>query len=664
VAPEAGYEQRLENAVRALATASRAIRLYPAASPLRAQAAEAASAALEVLFRDGLPVVSLTVARDGFTTCGEPVGSTTSGVGELVDELRSHGVAELSITPGCNTDELLGFLTVLGAEPAVVRMQGGISATLAGNGVECIRATDVQLTVVEHVGPAPDEDIDEFLRSLAQDPEKLAAWFAVAALGDPRAFEESLMELVRVSGPSGYSGMLAALATAFCAQRAEAKDALLGLAMDTGPTRDLVGEMFGLLTSSDIATSVLEGALGKNMLLLSTALTRLPLDQVTAEVRAEVQAMLPSTGHTTKEAEFLDHMITVRERLEPETPLVDADDTYRTVSAAVALSDEAIAQARGAVESSQEHATAAGVGTLLLLLDQQSDFALYVRCLDTLAAVVPALIERGDLDLAARVLSELSRRQTADIGPWPELSGRLREALSAAAGTRSMGALLDAVLDDPTLVPVARDIVRLSGDGAADALVGAAIDRKGPGLSAAEELLGRRFIDTLSHQALQAQWFQLAPVSARLAKDGDPRAAQALDTLMRRPDDQSRREVATGLAEADGPLASRLLGQALADKSAEVVIVAARAAGRAGRVDVAPVIAARIGQLDIDNTDFLVGRELIAALARIPDPISDTTLAKLAGRRALLRRGRFAEVQDLVGQARAYRAQAQAGGVR
>ena len=57
----------------------------------------------------------------------------------------------------------------------------------------------------------------------------------------------------------------------------------------------------------------------KNMLSLSSALTNLPLDRCTAEVRAQVQAMLPAQGHTEKEADFLNHMLSVRARVEPES---------------------------------------------------------------------------------------------------------------------------------------------------------------------------------------------------------------------------------------------------------------------------------------------------------------------------------------------------------
>lgn len=646
---------RLEAVVRALATASKALRLYPASSPIPRQSVEAAAAAIEAFFEAGEPILSLTVVREGFSWRGQPVLASIAGLSELASVLREHGVAELDITPGVTPDELLAFLEVAGRDPDGVRAEGGLGVLTAAAGVEGVRVVDVQLTVVEQVGPAPDQDVEEFLRQLAADPEKLAAWFAAASAGDPAAFKESLMELVRVSGPSGYNTLLDSLSQAFMQQSSEGKDALLGLAMDPGPTRDLAGGMFGLMASSDIAGSVLGGTFGKNMLSLSSALTSLPLEQCTEQVRAEVQAMLPGTGHTPKEAQFLEHMLDVRGRAEPEPPLVDADRTYRAVAEAVAMPDEMIARARNAVAGSQGALNAASVKTMLSLLDQQRDFELYCAGADNLAAMVPRLVDGGDLPLAAQVVRELATRQAANTGPWPELSFRLRESLFKAVGPRTMGALVRAVIADPASLAQAREIVRYAGEQCGPALVTEAIALKSDGIAAAEQLIGRQIVDLLAGTAAQAQWYQLAPIAQRLAIENDQRGAAALDALMKRPDEQSRREVATGLAAAGTPLAMRMLAAALRDPSPEVAVVAARAIGRSNAPGAGAVLAARLSELDVDNDDYLLAREIIAALARVPEPAAEEALNKLASRRALIKRGHYAEVQDLVAQALSFR---------
>jgi len=70
----------------------------------------------------------------------------------------------------------------------------------------------------------------------------------------------------------------------------------------------------------------------------------------------------------------------------------------------------------------------------------------------------------------------------------------------------------------------------------------------------------------------------------------------------------------------------------------------------------AALLAARLSELDVDTNDFLLARELITGLARTPEPAADEALAKLGSRRALIKRGHFTEVQQLVARAQAVRA--------
>lgn len=652
--------RRIESVLRTLATALRSLRLYPPASPIPRQSVEAVHSALAEYFSAGSPVLSLSLAREGFAVAGEPVGAQIPGTRELSDELREHGVAELDIMPEVTADEILGFLTETARGPEEVRADGGLAALVASAGVESIRVTDVYLTIVEQAAEPEQEDVEAFLQELASDPDKFGAWFAAAALGDPAGFSDSLLELLLAAGPTGRADMVRTLSAAFVNQEPEAKDALLALAMEPGEIRELTGQMFSLLSANEIAESIIGGRLGKNMLSLSSALTRLPLERVSSEVRAEVQSMLPGSGHTPREADFLTHMLDVRERVEPEPALVDVDRTYGAVVQAATLRDEDVSRARSAVESSGGALNAAGVRTMLSLLDQQTDFELYCAGVDNLAAMVPRLVEAGDLQLASSVLTELSNRQSNPTGPWPDLTERLDKALQAAVSPRAMGALVDALIADPTLMPAARDIVRRAGEAGGSALVTEAVARKADGLAVAEELLGRRVIDLLNAAAPAVQWYQLGPVVERLAQEGDPHSLATIEGFMHRPDEQSRRETATALAAIPGPSSTRLLAVALRDSSTEVAIIAARAIARSGAPGSAALLSARVSEIDLDNADFLLGRELIGALARTPEPAADEALAKLASRRALIKRGHFAEVQALVGQAQQARAQ---GGV-
>jgi hypothetical protein len=163
-------------------------------------------------------------------------------------------------------------------------------------------------------------------------------------------------------------------------------------------------------------------------------------------------------------------------------------------------------------------------------------------------------------------------------------------------------------------------------------------------------------MEYLGEAALQAQWFQLAPIVTRLAQEGDSRSASQIEALIRRPDPQARKEIVTGLSAAGGPVALRILGELVRDQTHEVAVAAARALAKSRTPGSGEPIAARLAQLDVDNNDFELAREFIAALAHIPDRAADEALGKLASRRAIIKRGRFNEVQAAVAAALQQRA--------
>lgn len=648
--PDVNDRQELEAVVRGIASAGKALKLYPPTSPIPRQSVDSATAALTA-FLGAHPVLSLTVARQGFGWCGQELGIGMVGVSDLADALRDHGVAEIDFMPGASSTDLMSFLDMVSKDPKAVREAGGFAALLSAAGIESVRAVDVALTVLD-LSALPEDGVDDaFLQELATDAEKLAAWMAAATAGDPRVFGEGLIEIANSAGADGLARMLEALATAFMRQTSDSRDVLLGLSFSEGPLREITGGMFGNLADTQLAESLADGLFGANMLSLSNALTGLPLESRLAEVKAQVQAMLKNGGHADKELTFLEHMVEVRRQPDPELSLVDAEPLYRKVAQASAIPAEEVAKLRAETTGARSAADRAGVSTMLALLDQQRDFDLYCRGLNGLAAMVPRLIQDGEIDIAHRVLNELTMREARAVQPWPELTDQLRAAISTAVSQHAMAALLRAVTSDPSTLTAAREIARVAGDAAGPAIIAEAITNQGEGLKAAEDIFGRRVIDLLAAQLPHAQWFQIAPVIARLVSETDPRAQQAVMAAAQRTDEQSRREVAAGLAQGSSPWSARMLAELTTDSSTEVAIAAVRALGKTSAPGVAGHLGLRLERLDIDNKDFLLCREMIEALARTVDPDADRVLERLAGRKAIIKRGHFAEVQDLARQA-------------
>ena len=656
---EPELEGIIETVVRALSTATRSLRLYPPTSPIPRQTIDSAISALQQYFASGASRLALAVARAGFALEGQPVAMNVAGSRELANALRDHGIAQIDILPEVRAEDLLGLLSVVSRPAEDVRAEGGIATAIASLGVASVQLTDVQLVVMDQ-SILGNLDVETRMREIADSPAKLGTWFASIASGDRDSMRENLNDLVEAAGESATENLAENLSGTLVEQAPDSRDALLSLALEPGHARDLTARMFGMMSAADIATTILGGTFGRNMLSLSGALASLPFDNVGPAVRQEVIAMLPIAGHGPTEAAFLGHMLEVRAAEEPELALVESDRTFRTIVSASTVSDADIARARGATTAATNVLDAVGVRTMLTLLDTQPDHDRFCAGVDSLVAMVPRLLAAGDLRLVAHLLDELAARETSHL-EWSDLPSRLRQTLASAVSPASAEALVAAAVGDRANVPVVREILRFSGDATSTAIAQQAIAHKSDGLEVGEELLGRRLVDLLNGLAPQAQWFQLGPIVERLAAQGDSRSFATIGALLSRPEEQARREVISTLAASGVPPALLpLLGSALRDPSDEIAMLAARTIAKSGVQGAAVLLASRLTELDVDNTDFTLARELIGALARTPGSAADDALGRLATRRALIKRGRFAEIQTLVSQALALR---QRGGV-
>ncbi len=642
------YVRILENVLRALSTGTRSLRLYPPTSPIPKETVDAAIAALAEYFDRGNPDLRLTVAATGFAYEGEPVATNIAVSVELANTLRDHGVAQLDIAQNASAQDLLNFLSVVSRAPEDVRAQGGINAVIAEMGVYTVTLTDVQLVTLDHTA-ASSLASEDMLLEIADSPAKLGRWFTTVS-SDKEGLRKSLGELVSVTGDEGTDNLADALSGSLVQQPADNRDALLALALEPGPARQIASRMFAMMDAGDIATAVLDGKFGRNMLALSSALANLPLDEVADSVRREVLDILPTSGHGPNETAFLAHMLEVRGARLVEPSLVDADKTFRTIVHAGSVSEDDVARAREVTTAATSVLDDVGIRTMLTLLDQQTDYERFCSGMEGIARMIPKLIERKRFDLVSLVIESLQQRQ--GMHPeWPELSGRLQMALASAVDVEGAGALVRACVENRELVPAAHEVLRFAGESVQPAIAAEGVALKAEGLEVASELLGKRLIDLLYGLVGTAQWFQLGPIVERFVADGSPRSISTIESLLTRPEEQARREVVTTLASLGEPAVLPLLGSALRDPAEEVAAAAARGLVKSGMPGAAALIGARLAEIDVDNADFGLARELIGALARSPEPAADEALARIANRRALIKRGHFAEVQQLVAQA-------------
>lgn len=647
----------VESVVRSLSTAVKTLRLYPPSSPMPRQAMDAAAQAVgQVLVAH--PTLALVVARDGFTFQGEPVDCP--GAGDLAGLLTAHAVAEVDFLPGCSAEEISRLLGVLLEEPSASRAAGGAAAALALAGAESIVVSDVALATVGVEQAGADADIDSFLRDLAADQDKLAAWLTAAAAGDPATLSDGLAELARAVGDGGIDRLQQVLGAAFVGQSANARDAIVGLALgDSGATPLLKG-MFASLAPHDLASSVSDGLYARNMLSMSNVLNTLTQGSALDSILAELKPMLEQGGHTERELTFLTHMLEARTVAEPA--LTDRVPDFQTVAGFARVEGGALDAARTEVRSSKQQVNARTVTMMLSLLDQQQDFVLWSKTLGNLAAVVPSLLAEGDVALAERVINDLTGREARTTQPWPGLAEKVADALELATSGQAMSALAEAVARDPGAVEPAKRILRRVGPGSQQRFVLAALaHQEHDGMAAAEALLGRRLVDILAAAGPELAWHQTGRVAARLVSEPDQRAQQTVSALAHRPDQRSRQEVARGLGASPSAQALHLLAELSRDPAVEVAVGAVRSLGRTSALGAASALERVYESIDALGKDFALAREVLGALARTPDPGATSVLERIAGQRALIKRGHFVEIQSLAQQALASRSK---GGAR
>ncbi len=646
-----GQTSAVEPIVRGLTAAAKSLRLYPPTSPIPRESVEAATEALSS-FLSSEGTLTLRVARDGLAWGADTVAPGSPGALELAEALRDHGVADISFDAGVGGDQLLVFLQAVLQRPEDLAGGGGLAGVLASGGARGIRLTQVELHVVD-TGTAglDDEDAQAFLRELAADPDRLSAWLSAAAHGDHAALEDGLADFVGAVGPDGIASLADSLAKAFGSQDSEGKDALLGLAMKVGGTRDVVADALARVAPHDIADSLCGGSYGSNMMAMSNALTRLPLAERMNEVMAQVQEILPEIGTSEKELRFLEHMLEVRTSAKPEASLVEADPTFQQVATAVQVDEKQVAQTREDVARDSRVAEDGAVSTMLKQLDGQKVQSLYKQTLSSLARMVPHLIQEGRLHTAVRIAEDLAQREARAEQPWPELDRDIRAALEKAINKESARTLLRATAEDPSTAPAARVLLRHAGEGAIKAFVEEAFATKPGGIDAAEAIQGRRFVDVLVSYAANVPVQHVAALSKRLGHEPDSRPAQAMQSLVHRADEASRREAAAGLAMAGGPVALKHMTALLDDRSADVVLAAVKGIAKSDAPGAAAALEARLAAIDADGKDFPLAREIVGALARVRDGDATAVLKRLAERKALIKRGHFAELSALAAQA-------------
>ncbi len=175
---------RAEEALRLLATAAGAARLYPAASALPAEAVATFTTRANAVVGSQGPL-RYTVNSEGFEIGDSEIAAGNSQVAALAKSLHALQVGQLLIAPGLTEPEAAAFVAVANADPAAVRARGGARSLLAASHVAHIAVVEVSLRASEEEGLLGIDLMAAPLDDIAQELEKSAErWAQATGPGD------------------------------------------------------------------------------------------------------------------------------------------------------------------------------------------------------------------------------------------------------------------------------------------------------------------------------------------------------------------------------------------------------------------------------------------------------------------------------------------------
>jgi hypothetical protein len=562
-----GGMNRAEEAVRALASAAAAIRLYPPASELPAQAARRAVDAIAGL--TGSSSARLAIEPKVFKIGDETIGEGNPQVSGLAEALYAHQVGQLIVAPGLSVDEVTSFLQCVSSDPASIRESGGIRAALVAAGIThlavielTLRASlDSDLTSID-LASAPIDVVGTAVVRAAAD------WVRSGAAGDGH---DSVTEAIDGLEPATRELASARIVEALSHLDEKTRSAVLTAAL----RKDVGGHvMSGLLA---VVAGMKPASLAR---LLRLAAARAGVDPISLLDRLPLGA---------REERAVRLILRPNPRSEADSGVPPRVDARAMAEQATDEDDDAQRSLRVRIASSTPQ-QAAG------------------RALGTAVALATRRLDAGTLEALGDALGP-----ALAAGAFAQVAAALRFAPAASEDPALEAATMQfkRPLSDPEVLARACETIATVHDAelAAPVLANCGATGAEALLAAWQDALGAH--KTALESVLQADVAQVLPVAGRrlrvvevgegralvefLAGLKDRRAASAIAQALENQSAEVRASGVEALASLDGDDAIRLLVSAMYRPDEATARVAMRATARA-RVEAAvPALVAQLG---------------------------------------------------------------------
>lgn len=592
-----------EDMLRLLAAAINAVRLYPAASPLRIDAisrftAEAGRATAST------GAVQFKVDRGRFILGETAIGENLPQIAALAETLHALQVGQLIIAPGLAQSEVASFLDVIGGDAHAVRAGGGVRSALLAAGVANIAVVEVSLRASSEEGllgldltTAPLEDIAREMSAAVEQ------WTDTASDG-----QDLVDEAIGRLEPAARDLAMRRCAEAMMLLDEETRLRMLSSVMPSDPGGP---QMDGML---DVIAHMPPAALAR-------------LLRLTAESQgAGDDSLLGAIEFPPELAAELARLLRPSPQTEAERGVPPEADVTGIVHEVEAADDEDIERISTLVRgSTAQTAAARGLSTTLQMArDRPSE--------DSVKAVAEAIRPAANLG----ALEELANAAalTRALGEDPALSAAVQSVRAALADPSLLESCARRLAADPGSV-AARTLLQDAGSTGAEALVAVYLDagelQRANLLPAATEM--PECIAPVAGRVLRAGDAPSASAVLRLLGSmGSRRLAPTIAAGLEHLDSRVRESAIVALAESPSSESTQLLMKALTHWDPQTRRVAAREIGRTGTTEALPALMKIMAEVSLFERNYELKKEVLKSLESLHSPQAVPVLRRLAHR--------------------------------
>ena len=599
---------RAEEALRLLAAAAGSARLYPAASPLPAEAvARFAARTNEAMATSG--PLRYIIDPHRFRIGDVELAPGNSQVATLAESLHAMQVGQLVIAPGLTRVESVEFVAMANGDVARIRALGGPRKALATASVMHIAVVEVSLRASEEEGLMG-------LDLMTAPLDEIAAETAAAA---------DRWALATGSGDDEMAAAIDRLETATRQLAAERVSAAL-MRLDEKTRMQVLG--FSL--KADAAGRRMDGMLAVIAQMKPAALARL-LTLVAAQADTDPRRIAGALELPPEAAALLATMLAPSPTVEP-----DEEETATATPAAQLAheiaAEEDLSDLMRQISVASPHLSAGRALTTAVAISREKPEA------DAIAAIGDSLAQAAR-DGAFTTVREALRRLD-ELANRPDLTDAIAAAHAALSEPDVLAEVCAAVMTDADAA-IAGEILRSAGARGAAAL----LDAYTSDSSETASLL-RPVLHGMSEAVLGVARTRLrtedgpraVAILRALAGLGDRRAvpviAQGLDHL----DEPVRFAAVTALADTPLPEASAALAKTLRHSEPETQRFVVRELGRMKVAAAVPALARALDDINVLHPTYETKKAIIDALERIGTPEARKVLRRMSDRRLVVGR--------------------------